>query len=188
MRLLLSTTILIVSSSAFGTPLGNLGGSASSSQLTGKETPFLGHNLSYELPASNHIEPPDQTHKIYPRPMESQAAVNCRDQANVARSVAQSLKGGLTFEQAYQKVQGMPFSNEGLLTLKSYVQDYYRYPTRVLSQSLEATWHQAFVGCMPTDTYQTIRLPDGTYTVKETPISRSLKKQEDEQVYTPKSN
>jgi len=122
---------------------------------------------------------------ISPVAMASQQSVDCRDQANVARSVVQSLKAGLPFEVAYQKVKFMPFNNEGELNIKSFVQGYYMYRKHSLNRSLSQAWHVAYMSCMPTYTYQTVRLPNGTYTSKETPISAATKKAEEAVRYIP---
>ncbi len=124
-----------------------------------------------------------------PHVMASQQALNCRDQANVARVVAESLQTGHDYSWTYQKVEGMPFHRKGLLTLRSFVKMYFQANeplyTYAKLHTPDQVWHEAFVGCMPTSTVQTVRNADGTYSAKVVPISPAEKQLIDEQTYIP---
>ena len=124
-----------------------------------------------------------------PRVMDSQRALNCRDQANVARVLAAELQTGKTFSQAYHRVDGMPFHRNGIMTIRSFVQMYYQaneplYPY-AKTHTPDQVWHNAFVACMPTHTWQEVKLPDGTYSTTTTPISPAERKLINEQTYIP---
>jgi len=131
-------------------------------------------------------------HASTPRVLDSQQALNCRDQANVARVLAEEIQTGKTFSQAYHRVEGMPFHRSGLMTLRSFVHMYYQANEPLYQYAKMHTpdqvWHEAFVGCMPTHTVQTVRLPDGSYSAKTQPISPAEKKLISEQTYIPGLN